>query len=612
MLMSLMVFPDNNNFFNVTNPQNENVVKLIQQSATPSPQQQNMHFVVSPMLVGNLSTPSSPSYPTIKTEEGLSHSLDYNFMYSPFDMHSSTSQQQPHILPSQRSPHGLTSHQQQRLMSYEQQNQMRLQQQQRAIEQHQYQQYHHSQQQQQQLLYDPTPATSGRPAITSAMSMSMPLSVSVPMTSGPSSLMINSPTVPSSNIFTPVFSVTHHPQSSLSKDDASTTMSHNMSTAAMMASLQSQHPKRSYSISAEPDAADVAHPVSPKRQRHDSGHQQHHALAQLSPSSIDISDFSRALSPQGAIATAALSTNTGTTAGVTSATMAMSSGVGKRPRRSSTSSSRTSTGSHLDMAADLRAVKAMRTSTTSSAIDSKRTSGRLDKGSVMVTAQIPNTLHHHAFHPSQPHAQMQLSQPVDYTQAHMVHNYARPPGSSNVTHPRRAAQNRAAQRTFRNRRKAYIKDMEQKVLELNETRTRFGIIQKENKEIWERYRALENLILENGLSIPTSFKQMTPFFETEAGIAAAAASQAALSGTVTTSAPGTVSGSVSGSAIVDGEGQAQSYKQSSSEGSDGGDQDDDGEHEFDNAYTITSSPQRQQQQRQRVDGRGQDLDIRRP
>lgn len=74
--------------------------------------------------------------------------------------------------------------------------------------------------------------------------------------------------------------------------------------------------------------------------------------------------------------------------------------------------------------------------------------------------------------------------------------------TGNITHPRRAAQNRAAQRTFRNRRKAYIKDMEQRVLELDQTRRRMEELQTENREIWRRFRVLEGLVSQHGLPLP--------------------------------------------------------------------------------------------------------------
>jgi hypothetical protein len=72
----------------------------------------------------------------------------------------------------------------------------------------------------------------------------------------------------------------------------------------------------------------------------------------------------------------------------------------------------------------------------------------------------------------------------------------------NVTHPRRAAQNRAAQRTFRNRRKAYIKELEQKVNEIDRTRELMEAVQVENQEVWRRLQVLEALAARNGLQVP--------------------------------------------------------------------------------------------------------------
>ncbi|KAF9944901.1 hypothetical protein BGZ65_011447, partial [Modicella reniformis] len=74
--------------------------------------------------------------------------------------------------------------------------------------------------------------------------------------------------------------------------------------------------------------------------------------------------------------------------------------------------------------------------------------------------------------------------------------------AGNVTHPRRAAQNRAAQRTFRNRRKAYIKELEQKVQEIDRTRDLMDAVRVENQEIWRRFQILETLASRNGVQLP--------------------------------------------------------------------------------------------------------------
>ncbi|KAG0339302.1 hypothetical protein BG000_002383 [Podila horticola] len=89
------------------------------------------------------------------------------------------------------------------------------------------------------------------------------------------------------------------------------------------------------------------------------------------------------------------------------------------------------------------------------------------------------------------------------------------PHTGNVTHPRRAAQNRAAQRTFRNRRKAYIKELEQKVQEMDRTREMMETIHLENQEVWRRVQILEALASQSGLQLPI-FPAMTPFSGMEA------------------------------------------------------------------------------------------------
>ncbi|KAF9897798.1 hypothetical protein BX616_004968, partial [Lobosporangium transversale] len=85
-----------------------------------------------------------------------------------------------------------------------------------------------------------------------------------------------------------------------------------------------------------------------------------------------------------------------------------------------------------------------------------------------------------------------------------------PSHTGNVTHPRRAAQNRAAQRTFRNRRKAYIKELEQKVNEIDRTREMMEAIHLENQEVRRRLQIIESFASQNGLSMPT-FPPLVPF-----------------------------------------------------------------------------------------------------
>ncbi|KAF8929855.1 hypothetical protein BGZ58_008634 [Dissophora ornata] len=633
--------------------------------------------MVSPMMVGNLSAPSSPSYSVVKTEEGLHHNLEY-LIYPPFEMQSpSTPQQQQahHIIPSQR--HSLSSPQQ-RMLSYgevpfmhqrqhsqhqhQQQIRIQQQQQQRAIEQHQQQQYqqYHSQQTHHQLMYDPSSTTpsstnQGRSSISSAIAMSMPLSVSIPVTSGSSTLMINSsPSLSTTNnnpaniftsssggaatpmpFFNPPSSAPLSAAAALSKDEAS---ANKMTTAAMMASFQHRgvHPQ--------------APAVSPKRQRSNSGHQHRLALAQLSsPTSIEsLSELQfQSSSPHNTIAAAA--------AGAITTATATSVAGAKRSRRSSgaSSSSRSGTTAATGLQAvetdiEARASKVAKTFGVSSApaaataaaaaaaeakpstrTTAKRTSAKGSSSSSSAVVEHSRTSSSSSA--SVAHAQPHLP---DYTPHHahaqQVHSATANTTSktagagNNVTHPRRAAQNRAAQRTFRNRRKAYIKDMEQKVLELHQMRARFDDIQVENREIWRRYRVLESLILQNGQTPPAFATTLTPFHETDAGIAAQA--QAAAYAAATAAALLQNSSQPAGnlsrlSSEIDGEGEDEAMlnqqqlghgfhnnrqsglEQPSEEDHDEDEDDEDGEHMVDLSYASSSSSS------SRIDAR---INIRRP
>ncbi|KAG0370405.1 hypothetical protein BGZ54_006426 [Gamsiella multidivaricata] len=521
-----------------------------------------MHFhMISPMMVSNLSAPSSPSYSVIKSEEGLRHQNFEYLVYPSFDVQSPPTPQPPHhILPSQRSPHPLPSSQQ-RMMSYNdvslmQQRQHSHQQQMRIQQQ---QQQYHSYHSQQQLMYDPQPTASGRPAISSAMSMSMPLSVSIPVTSGSSALMVNSSTsTNSASLFTPTSAATPIPffgpsfsPSALSKDEAAAMGSHKMNTAAMMAF---QHQKRQYSSQGNISYSSIAtassttvtptvesgsiHPASPKRSRQNSSHQ--HAIAQLAPNTMESGPGISALPdfPSSSVHSA------------TTAANVSPSPSAKRPRRPSTAlSSRTSTAGspHLVSADDARVAKVAKTSVTSSAAAAAsaaasgvpmamatRTPSRVGiaKGP---SSTVLDQVQAQFLHPSQPQVQARTQPPQPGVIVHYTHvpttvttTVARTAHTGNVTHPRRAAQNRAAQRTFRNRRKAYIKDMEQKVLEYNQTKAMFEEVQNQNLEMWRRLRILESFVAQHGLT-PPSFAPLIPFWETDAGIAAAQAQAQAAS-----------------------------------------------------------------------------------
>ncbi|KAG0230468.1 hypothetical protein BGX31_005827 [Mortierella sp. GBA43] len=368
-----------------------------------------------------------------------------------------------------------------------------------------------------------------------------------------------------------------------------------MSTAAMMVSF---HPKRpqghgSMTAGAEPG---FANPVSPKRPRPDP------AAAQLSPELIEATalapEFHGALSsPHNTIATAVAvapgdMTTTTTTAVVTSA---------KRSRRSSAVSTSRTCSTELyapsddlneirltkvakttvssSAAASASAMSTGRPSTTAAAAELSRIAGRTGKSIALSPPFVTQTRSQQGMtQPLSPPLQSieptTTTAAIDYTQRATAATTSAANNNSkaraNVTHPRRAAQNRAAQRTFRNRRKAYIKDMEQKVLELHQTRARFDMLKNENQEIWRRYRILENLVISssNGnnnnrqLDMP-SFTPMTPFLETEAGLAAQAA-QAAHAAQVAQAA---AQAQATGAAMAGGRGGALNDAQYSSQSS---------------------------------------------
>ncbi|KAG0232101.1 hypothetical protein BGW42_008394 [Actinomortierella wolfii] len=88
--------------------------------------------------------------------------------------------------------------------------------------------------------------------------------------------------------------------------------------------------------------------------------------------------------------------------------------------------------------------------------------------------------------------------------------YQHLPGShGNVTHPRRAAQNRAAQRTFRNRRKAYIKDLESKVQQLDSTKAQNEQLVSENQRLLQHAQQLEQMLAEAGFRLQPGMTSLT-------------------------------------------------------------------------------------------------------
>jgi hypothetical protein len=131
------------------------------------------------------------------------------------------------------------------------------------------------------------------------------------------------------------------------------------------------------------------------------------------------------------------------------------------------------------------------------------------------TMMIPSNNHHHLSHHPHPHPHPH-PHAHPHPLSHHHHQQQHPqlpfsmngiqvyhPNPGNVTHPRRAAQNRAAQRTFRNRRKAYIKDLETKAVELERSKTYVHSLETENDSLWDRFQSLERLIADSGLNMPS-------------------------------------------------------------------------------------------------------------
>ncbi|KAF9930188.1 hypothetical protein FBU30_000788 [Linnemannia zychae] len=309
------------------------------------------------------------------------------------------------------------------------------------------------------------------------------------------------------------------------------------------------------------------HPNSPKRQRTDSGHQAL-VLAQLSPASIGsnsgiaLADFTSGpfSSPTGTstnntVAAVAVVTNATasmmaaphpSTAAIATSSSSSPLAAQSKQANSDTVSGRTMTTgvvaarSRLDKAKESRTAKVAKTASTvvtpivatsvgsvstGTRATSRRTASmnRVNPSIInpvapinVTTPMFGNSSSSSISRTFNQHQQQTLIQPMVVMDPHLAAVSTAPvtitpivAPTGNVTHPRRAAQNRAAQRTFRNRRKAYIKDMEQRVLELTETRRRLEEVQNENREMWRRYRVLEGLVMQHGLTLP-NFPVLTP------------------------------------------------------------------------------------------------------
>lgn len=498
MLQSLMVFPNNNDFFHVGAAMlDDNVAKLMNTdeidnyltSASTSPiqdylmapsnayhpQQQNQRqhqlqfssaitATTMPSMVPH-SAPSSPSYPIIKSEDvqQQQHNMEYIMFPSTFDHTASTAaaatSQGHHIVPSQHSPQ---MQQQQRMMPFEnvsliQQRQHHQQQQQQHAQQlrlqHQQRAYEQQQYQQQQIMYEPSHSHS----TASSISMTIPVTSSV-MTA----------------IAGPTTTVT-------------------TTSAPFDLSFQRQQ-QSSYTP--------AAHPAAPKRKREESGQ------VQLLP---------RQTSPQlatessPATSTAAVTTNHNVNVPENSP----SSGTTKTSAAAaSTCSGRLSTSSRLDKVKATRSTKITKSSfsstssSSSSATEMIMSAAAEPKAAAAVRAskKAPAKKANNTTAATTSESRESSQQPDNGSDALASHL---PNSTGNITHPRRAAQNRAAQRTFRNRRKAYIKELEHKVQDMDRTRELMESIHLENQEVWRRLQILEALASQSGLQVP-AFPALTP------------------------------------------------------------------------------------------------------
>ncbi|KAK4517523.1 uncharacterized protein ATC70_000862 [Mucor velutinosus] len=91
------------------------------------------------------------------------------------------------------------------------------------------------------------------------------------------------------------------------------------------------------------------------------------------------------------------------------------------------------------------------------------------------------------------HQEQSASPPA---QAHELDNPKNSKGSNRAVIPsKRAAQNRAAQKAFRQRREQYIKDLEIKAKEMEDWQEEMDKLRKENGELRERVAALENQVV---------------------------------------------------------------------------------------------------------------------
>ncbi|KAG0364459.1 hypothetical protein BGZ54_007507 [Gamsiella multidivaricata] len=185
-------------------------------------------------------------------------------------------------------------------------------------------------------------------------------------------------------------------------------------------------------------------------------------------------------------------------------------------KSSAAASSRLSTSSRLDKVKATRSTKVTKSTLSSSSSSISSTPSAADMISsattetkTATTATTTRAIRKTSKKSTAPESRESSEQPETSTTTES--QASRASGQTgNITHPRRAAQNRAAQRTFRNRRKAYIKELEQKVQEIDQTRELMKSIHNENQEVWRRLQILETLAAQSGVQMPT-FSPLVPF-----------------------------------------------------------------------------------------------------
>ncbi|KAF9969687.1 hypothetical protein BGZ73_007824 [Actinomortierella ambigua] len=492
MLESLMVFPNDNHFFNLPQHFDDGMAKLMQQqeqietfiaSASASPNAMAFSNTM-PQLIP--SAPASPSYPIIKTESSEEHhfqrlrqhqshqqqqqQVDF-LMYPSFEMQgqqsATASPTQPqHVVASQiSSPIAITTapstqprlapaHSDVDLFHQRQQHQ---QQQQRHAQQlrlqHQQQQRMMEQQQQQfsQSSFSQSTSTPNMmiPVTTTTLSAMLDAVCSAPVSAMP---MVQPA---ESEHFVPATVATSMP---------------------LFESNQESFQRQPSYVPAK------THPASPSARR-------------ASPTLMDtipsptmpvaiVPNMSASSSPAPAVLAAAPISSPSASAPILTRVSTSSRLDKVKPSRttritkstSSTSSTSSVVPTDSTPSATTAMSRAAKAASTRAAKRAAATTGTTSETATTVTATIPAP-----------------TAPVVYQ--HL-------PGShGNVTHPRRAAQNRAAQRTFRNRRKAYIKDLESKVQQLDSTKVQNEQLVSENQRLLQHAQQLEQMLAEAGFRL---------------------------------------------------------------------------------------------------------------